>query len=48
MPNRILHQVNVLGSVATSTLPYLEDPNTGVKMYESSKIIDYLEQQYGK
>lgn len=27
-------------------VPYLEDPNTGTKMYESRKIIDYLEQQY--
>jgi glutathione S-transferase len=27
-------------------MPYLEDPNTGVKMFESSKIIDYLERQY--
>ncbi len=27
-------------------LPYLEDPNTGTKMFESADIIDYLEKQY--
>ncbi|MFW2390027.1 MAG: glutathione S-transferase N-terminal domain-containing protein [Polyangiales bacterium] len=27
--------------------PYLVDPNTGVSMYESAAIIDYLFQQYG-
>ena len=28
-------------------VPYLIDPNTGVKMFESAQIIDYLKQQYG-
>lgn len=27
-------------------LPYLEDPNTGVAMFESGDIIDYLETTY--
>jgi len=27
-------------------LPYLEDPNTGVALFESADIIDYLEQRY--
>lgn len=27
-------------------LPYLEDPNTGVKLFESAAIIDYLEKTY--
>lgn len=27
-------------------LPYLEDPNTGTRLFESSKIIDYLERTY--
>lgn len=27
-------------------VPYLEDPNTGVKLLESAAIIDYLEQTY--
>ena len=27
-------------------VPYLEDPNTGTKMYESEQIIEYLEQHY--
>jgi len=26
--------------------PYLEDPNTGAKLYESARIIDYLEAEY--
>jgi glutathione S-transferase len=30
----------------TVQVPYLEDPNTGVKMFESSDIIDYLEASY--
>lgn len=28
-------------------VPYLVDPNTGVKMFESAKIVNYLKQQYG-
>ncbi len=28
-------------------VPYLIDPNTGVEMYESEDIIDYLHEQYG-
>ena len=27
-------------------VPYLEDPNTGVKLFESAAIIDYLEKTY--
>ncbi|MCO5594636.1 hypothetical protein L7F22_048669 [Adiantum nelumboides] len=27
-------------------VPYLEDPNTGVKMFESASIIEYLQQTY--
>lgn len=27
--------------------PYLEDPNTGVAMFESSAIIKYLQETYG-
>jgi len=29
-------------------VPYLVDPNTGVKMFESAKIVEYLKTQYGK
>lgn len=36
----------VLAQLGRVQVPYLEDPNTGQKMYESSKIIDYLERQY--
>lgn len=28
-------------------VPYLVDPNTNVKMFESAKIVKYLEKQYG-
>lgn len=28
-------------------VPYLVDPNTGIKMFESAKIVKYLKQQYG-
>ncbi|MGM7369167.1 glutathione S-transferase N-terminal domain-containing protein, partial [Acinetobacter baumannii] len=28
-------------------VPYLEDPNTGVKMFESAEIVKYLKKQYG-
>jgi glutathione S-transferase len=27
-------------------VPYLEDPNSGAALFESSRIIDYLEQTY--
>lgn len=27
-------------------VPYLEDPNTGVEMFESAEIIEYLKQTY--
>ena len=29
-------------------VPYLEDPNTGIKLYESAAIVDYLEQTYAR
>lgn len=28
-------------------IPYLEDPNTGVKLFESSTIVEYLQKMYG-
>lgn len=28
-------------------VPYLVDPNTGMKMFESAKIVEYLKKQYG-
>lgn len=36
----------VLAAHGRVQVPYLEDPNTGTKLYESADIIDYLEQQY--
>lgn len=32
----------------TFQVPYLEDPNTGIAMFESSAIIKYLQDTYGK
>ena len=29
-------------------VPYLIDPNTGIEMYESAAIIDYLQKTYAK
>uniref|UniRef100_A0A0G4FZI0 GST N-terminal domain-containing protein n=1 Tax=Chromera velia CCMP2878 TaxID=1169474 RepID=A0A0G4FZI0_9ALVE len=31
----------------TFQVPYLEDPNTGVKMFESAEIVEYLNSEYG-
>ena len=29
-------------------VPYLEDPNTGAKLLESARILDYLDETYGR
>jgi glutathione S-transferase len=36
----------MLAQLGRVQVPYLEDPNTGVKMFESEAIIDYLERSY--
>lgn len=36
----------VLAQLGRVQVPYLEDPNTGAKLFESRAIIDYLERQY--
>lgn len=38
----------VLAELGRVQVPYLEDPNTGVRLYESAEIIDYLERQYAQ
>jgi glutathione S-transferase len=38
----------VLARFGRVQVPYLEDPNNGTKLYESAKIIDYLEHRYAK
>lgn len=38
----------LLAQLGRIQVPYLEDPNTGTKMYESSDIIEYLEHQYAR
>lgn len=36
----------LLARVGTFQVPYLEDPNTGVKMFESAAMVEYLESTY--
>ena len=36
----------MLAQLGRVQVPYLEDPNSGVKMFESEAIIDYLERSY--
>ena len=36
----------VLKQFGRVQVPYLEDPNTGAKLYESADILAYLEKQY--
>jgi glutathione S-transferase len=36
----------LLARLGRVQVPYLEDPNTGVKMFESRAIVDYLEKTY--
>ncbi len=38
----------VLAQFGRVQAPYLEDPNTGTKLYESADIMAYLERQYAK
>lgn len=38
----------LLAQLGRIQVPYLEDPNTGAKLYESSDIMDYLEHQYAR
>jgi len=38
----------VLARLGRVQAPYLEDPNTGAKLYESAKIMEYLEHHYAK
>lgn len=42
------HVVEVMGRKKNDIqVPYLVDPNTGIKMFESSDIVKYLNKQYG-
>ncbi|MEG6546390.1 glutathione S-transferase N-terminal domain-containing protein [Acinetobacter bereziniae] len=41
--------VPVMGRVKQDIqVPYLEDPNTGAKLFESESIVNYLQKQYGE
>ena len=37
---------NVLTDSVVLQVPYIEDPNTGTAMFESTKIIEYLNDTY--
>lgn len=37
---------DIFEKTGTFQVPYLEDPNTGVKMFESAEIVDYLRSTY--
>lgn len=41
-------RARVLKAHGRVQVPYLEDPNTGAKLYESAAIIDYLERTYAR
>lgn len=36
-----------IAKTGKSQFPYLEDPNTGEKLFESARIVDYLRKTYG-
>lgn len=38
----------LLAQLGRVQVPYLVDPNTGTRLYESAAIIDYLERQYAR
>eukprot|EP00246_Nothoceros_aenigmaticus_P009211 TRINITY_DN24587_c0_g1_i1.p1 TRINITY_DN24587_c0_g1~~TRINITY_DN24587_c0_g1_i1.p1 ORF type:complete len:352 (+),score=45.18 TRINITY_DN24587_c0_g1_i1:92-1147(+) len=38
----------LLQRTGTFQVPYIEDPNTGVKMFESAEIVDYLQAEYAR
>jgi glutathione S-transferase len=40
------NRAELLARTGRVQVPYLIDPNTGTEMYESARIIDYLERQY--
>lgn len=46
----LLHLLVVRGShnafIVGMQVPYLEDPNTGVQMFESAEIVEYLRSTY--
>lgn len=44
----VRHREMVKRSGGKEQFPFLFDPNTGISLYESSDIVEYLFQQYGK
>jgi hypothetical protein len=47
-PRGSVHRDEVFERTGTFQVPYLEDPNTGVKMFESTAIAKYLYDVYAK
>lgn len=45
---RSAHRAALLARAGKVMVPYLEDPNTGTKMFESRDIVEYLETTYGR
>jgi glutathione S-transferase len=42
----VLIRANVGFGAVVAQVPYLIDPNTGVEMFESAEIVEYLEKTY--
>ena len=42
------NRVTLMDRAGRIAVPYLVDPNTGVEMFESAAILDYLEQTYAR
>ena len=42
------NRLRLRGLTGRSQVPYLVDPNTGVAMFESADIIDYLNETYAE
>ena len=47
VPHPTLYSEELLAKRGTFQVPYIEDPNTGVAMFESSAIVKYLEVKGG-
>lgn len=45
-PRGSIHRDTIIAKTGTCQLPFLEDPNTGVKMFESTAIAKYLNDVY--
>ena len=46
-PRGGIHRQKLFALTGRCQLPFLQDPNTGVDLFESEAIVEYLEKQYG-